>query len=158
MDWIKGTVVIIIILLYWRFIYYKYHEKNFTPLSFVLYGGFAGIIGFYSLFILKTVKFSDYNWLFYILAGFAAISFSLVLIGWKKHSLISGVDITLHWIDKVLGRPFVYIAMLVTFPVFFFALAGSYTLLGKEHIFLWGMVILAWIKSNIRLFRHYILR
>jgi hypothetical protein len=157
LNLLKSFIIITLIILYWKFVYYKYHKNIITPLSFVVYSAIIGGIGFYEV-IKGTIKFSDISLMFIIFSIWGLFSFFLVFVGWKKHGLIKKVDITLTFINKYFGRIFVYLAMIISFPVFYFDMAGSYYVFGKEYIIFWILILGAWIVSNIRLIRRAIIQ
>lgn len=158
LNLVKSLIIIIVVLLYWKFVYYRYHRKLITPLSFVFVGGAIGLYGVYCWLIDKTVYYQNVKFLYFISVVFGIVSFSLVLVAMSKHKLKKDIDITLTWTDRILGRPFVYFMILIAFPAFFMIMLGTYVLLGKEHIILWIMIFLAWIASDIRLYRKEVMR
>lgn len=149
LDVLKSAIIIVIILLYWKFVYYKYHKK--APLSFFVIGGPFVIYGIY-LFAKGLVTFSDVAAISYIVLFFLIISFSLVLVAIKRHGLKSDVDLTLTWARKTF--PFLpYWFWMIISPVLFFFVVSTYWLIGREYVIFWGMIFLAWIFSNRRLYR-----
>ena len=153
---IKSIIILLVVLLYWKFIYYKYHEEDYTPFSFFSFGAILFFIGLYE-FIRSNVIYSNITLIYGACLIFLVISFSLVIYGIKKRGLNKKVDITLTWTKKVF--PFVpfWFWMIIAFPALFFIMLATYYLLGPEHIIFWAMVFLAWIASNVRLIRKILL-
>jgi len=152
---IKSLAIILAVTLYWKFVYYKYHKKDITPISIFIGGIISIIIGFYGFFIDKSISFGDIIPVCAVSLVFLAFSFILIFIASRKYGLQKDIDITLTWIDKYLGRFWVYAAVVIAFPVFPFIIAGTYWLLGKEYIILWVLIGFAWFIDGPRiLFRH----
>ena len=116
------------------------------------------IYGAYNWLFQKTLSFQDISILYHISIVFLAVSFTFVFLGMKKHGLKKGIDITLTWTDKLLGKPFIYIIMIISFPAFIIILMGTYKILGQEHIIFWSMIFLAWVVSGYKLLTKYVLR
>lgn len=150
-SWVKPLLMFVVVVLYWIFVYYPYHYSAYTPISFVVAGTVLFFLGIYGIFIKKDVKFKDLKYLYYVILGFAVVSEIFILLAVHKHGLLSGIDITWAWIAERLGSAVAVLAAVLSFPVYYVMLAGTYKLLGKEHVYIWGLVCLAWTVSNIRL-------
>jgi hypothetical protein len=153
LDVLKSVSIVLIVLLYWKFIYYRYHKDSYTPISFFIVGGTLFFIGIYAFFFENSVIFENIRILHYILPVFLIVSFAMVITGMHKHKLDSDVDITLTWTKKIL--PFIpfWFWMIIAFPVLFFVIIATYRLIGNEHVVIWSMIFLAWIASNRRLYK-----
>lgn len=156
--WLKPLLIVAVVVLYWLFVYYPNHYSSYTPISFVVGGALLFFIGIYGFFIKKDVKFKDLKYMYYVVLFFAVVSELFILIAVQKHGLVPGIDITWAWIAANLGVFAVVVAVILSFPVYLVFLAGTYKLIGKEHVYLWGMVCLAWIVSNTKLFIRFILK
>jgi len=157
MNFIKVIIIILFVLLYWKFIYYKYHRKPITPISFFIFFSTFGVFGIYLL--LKNLIFvSDIIPIYTVLSVWTLVSWILVIIAKNKHRLNDNIDITLTWCTKKI--PFIpyYFWMIITFPAFFLMMLSSRFILGPEHIFLWGLIFLAWVKSDYILIKKSILK
>ncbi len=154
---IKAIIIILVVLIYWTIVYYRFHYKPYTPISLIAGGFILGVIGLYGLFN-GNVTFFDISLIYYIIIGFYVISHILIYLGAMKHGLIPGVDITLNWIKQRFGMWAVYLGCLIIYPLIFFVIAGTYLLLGKEQVYFWGLIIIAWTISNIKLLVRYVLR
>lgn len=157
-DVAKSISIILAVLLYWKFVYYKYHEKDITPISFIVGGGALAIYGFYAYYFEKSISFNNIVPTIYIFLAFAVFSFISLLFVVHKWGLHKGNDITLTWLKKTF--PFVpyWFWMIAVLPAFFFIMIATYKFLAKEYILFWIMILLAWIRSNIRLYKNYILK
>ena len=153
LDALKSAVIILAVLLYWKFVYYKYHKKDFTPISFFVVGGCLVVYGFYAWYFEKIVSFENIKIIASIFLVFAAFSLSLVFFAIRRHGFIKEVDINLTWIKKHFGIVFAYLCIFLAFPVYVFIMLGTYRILGKECIIFWALIILAWAFSNIRLIK-----
>jgi len=156
LDLIKSLIIILVVILYWKFIYYKYHTKPITPILFAIFGLILASVGFYYWFFKKIVLFKEIQPVGYILLLFITLSFIFILIGIKKHGLNPRLDITLSWVDKNFGRIFVYLTMIGTYPVLIFTMFTTFVLLGKEYIVFWIMIFIAWTISGIKVLRYLI--
>jgi len=156
LNLIKSLIIILVVLLYWKFVYYKYHKKPITPLLFAVLGSILAIIGFYFWFMDKGVRFKEIIPLFYVLLLFITLSFIFALIGIKKYDLNPKIDITLSWVDKTFGRIFVYLTMIGTYPVLIFNMIATFILLGKEYVVFWMMIFVAWTISGTKVLRYLI--
>jgi len=155
MNSAKITLIIAGVILYWKFVYYKYHRKNFTPISLCIGGGILFLYGLYLFSIKKSVIFQDVATLYFILVAFIAISFVLTIIGISKHGLNKNIDITLTWAKKMFPFiPYYFYYVFIDLPVFFFMLVATYGTLGQEHVFFWSLVLLAWVASGIKLYKY----
>jgi len=158
LDVLKSAMIIIVILLYWKFVYYKYHKKAITPILFFLAGGISFFIGIYTL-INHRVSFEDIKYVYYALMVFALFSFASVIYAVSKHGLNNDVDITLTWCKNVFPFvPYYFWMVVAIFPSFFFITFTTYYALGNEHVVLWAMIFIAWIRSNVRLYRKEVLK
>lgn len=153
LDVLKSAIIIAVVLLYWKFIYYPYHKRDYTPISIFIIGATLFFIGIYAFFFEKSVILSDVLILYSIFFLFLAVSFTEVLIGIHKHGLRKDVDITLTWAKRVF--PFVpfWGWMIIAFPALFFIPVATLKILGPEHVVFWGMVFLAWVASGLKLYR-----
>jgi hypothetical protein len=153
LDVLKSALLILAMILYWKFVYYKHHTEDITPISMILAGGCLVVYGSYSWLKLGSVSFSDISVLAHIFLLLALISFFILILELRKHGFVKDVDITLTWIKRNFGEITAYLCILLVLPVYVMIMFGTYSIFGKEHVVLWAMVILAWIKSNIVLLR-----
>jgi|APSaa5957512622_1039677.scaffolds.fasta_scaffold30499_1 hypothetical protein len=157
MDPLKSLIILGCMLLYWKFIYYPFHKKDYTPISFFVLGGGLFFYGCYG-FIQGVSNFHNIKFVYIIMVIFLACSFSLLLIAIKKHGLKTDIDITLTWAKKTFPFLPFWFWMIISFPAIFFVQLATFDLIGAEHIAIWVMVFIAWVFSNFRLTRNYILR
>jgi len=157
MELLKSLIIVAVVLIYWKFVYYPYHKKDYTPISFFFIGGGLFFYGLY-LFFNERVIFSEISLVYYIMLGFLITSFTLLLISIKKSKLKTDIDITLTWAKKTFPFMPYWSWMIIAFPALFFILIATYGLLGQEHIAFWGMVFIAWIFSNLKLYKKHIRR
>ena len=157
LNLIKSIIIIAIILFYWKFVYYRYHKKTYTPISFFVVGGILFFIGLYN-FIKGNIVIKDIIILYSICLVFLVVSFSFVIYAIQKHGLKKDVDITLTWTKKIFPFLPFWFWMLIAFPAIFFIMAATYFLIGPEHAVVWLMIFLAWIKSNLRLYNKEIVK
>lgn len=150
MEYIKVAIIVLAFLLYWFFVYYRFHYHDFTPISLIVSGAALAIFGGFEFFK-GNVAFSDINLVYFIGIFFLTVSYVLVGMGTKKHGLRKEIDIMMTFLHKGAKWLPPFFAVL-GYPAFFFIMAGTYKLLGPEHIFAWGMIFLAWTVSGIRLF------
>jgi hypothetical protein len=150
MEYIKSAIIIVAFILYWTFIYYRFHEHDFTPISIMAAGAFLIFLGGYGFFT-GNVAASDVKIIYMAGLFFLASSYVLVGLGTKKYGLKKEIDITLTFLNRLGGKWCVVVLSSLAFPLFFFMMAGSYRLLGPEHICGWGMIFLAWTASGIKL-------
>lgn len=150
---LKSLIIILFIILYWKFVYYPLHKKDYTPISFFVVGGILFFVGIYAFFFKKIINFENIKILYSILFIFLVVSFSMVVVGIKKHKLSSDVDITLTWAKRTFPFLPFWFWMIIAFPALFFVMVASNYLLGREHIVPWSMIFLAWVASNLRLYR-----
>ena len=153
LEVLKSLAIILVVILYWKFVYYKYHKRDITPILFFVLGGALAIYGFYSWFFEKSVAFNDIAVLAYVFLAFAAISLSIVIIALRKHGFVKDVDITLTWIKKHFGKTIAYLCMPFALVIYVFIMFATYRILGKEYIIFWIMILGAWIKSGIVLLK-----
>lgn len=153
---IKPLVIVLAVMLYWVLIYYPFHYSKWTPISAVAGGTILLVLGAYSMFIKKEVKFRDVMPVYIVFLILMFISDIFLLIAATNNGLIPEVDITLSWIKGNFGLFTAIIADLLGYPVFIVLMAGTYKLLDKEHLYLWIMVFLAWSVSTIRLFINFV--
>lgn len=141
-------------LTYTLFVFFPFHRKAFTPLSIIIASAIAGSLGIAS-FIRKEVLFQQVSLVFYILASliFASLFFGLFI--YKKGGI--GIDITLNYISKKFGMKAVYLFALILIPASLFVVYGTYSLLGKEHIFFWTVVFIFGSVSSLRTIKETIL-
>jgi hypothetical protein len=151
MEYIKALIIIAAFLIYWVLIYYRFHYHDFTPISLIIGVATLAIFGGFEFFK-GHVAFADVNVVYFIGAAFLTASYILVGIGAKKHGLRKEIDITLTFLHKR-GKWFPRVFAPLGYLAFFFMMAGTYRLLGPEHIFAWGMIFIAWAVSGIRLSR-----
>lgn len=151
---IKILIIILVFILYWIFIYYRFHYSDFTPISLIVIGIFLAIFGGFKFFKDGNVNFIDIKIIYFIGVLFLAISYILILCSVKKHGLKKKVDITMTFLNKIGGKKLAVFMAILGFPSFFFMMAATYILIGPEHIYAWGMIFLAWSVSGIRLFKY----
>jgi hypothetical protein len=153
LDVLKSVMIVLVVLLYWKFVYYKYHKNAITPISYFAIGALLVFIGFYAFFFEGSVTFENVRIIHYIIPAFLIVSFLMVIRGINKHGLDDDVDITLTWTRKTF--PFIpfWIWMIIAFPALFFIAIATYAILGPEHIVFWSMIFLAWVASDRRLYQ-----
>lgn len=156
MYMIKEATIIILVLIYWKFVYYNHRTKNNAQFYVLIPAMIITLIGLYTYFFIGGVDFNIINVLFYINAIYLTMGFVFVYLACLKHKLKPKIDYTLSWIDKTLGRFFIYVAVVISYPAFFFMLIGTFSVFGKEHVYLWIMILWAWTVSQIRLFLRYV--
>ena len=147
---IKPIIIVLVVTIYWALVYYKYHYTSPGPLTLVLGGFVVGCVGLYGLLSGKAT-FEDIKILYYALVIFYIICHILLLFGFKKYGIKSKVDITAEWIKRNLGTAYVFIGMVSLYFLIIFVLLGTFTLLGKDHIYLWILILGAWTVSNTKL-------
>src|SRR3989344_3997005 len=150
-EYLKPVLIVLTVLIYWIFVYYPYHYSNYTAISFIVGGGILFFIGIYSLFFEKSFGFKEIKALYLTVLAFSIVSEILILIAFIKHGFVEEIDITWFWVYQNLGFPIAIFAILMSFISYLFILAGTYRILGKEHVYLWGMILIAWFVSNVRL-------
>ncbi len=153
---IKEIIIVLVVILYWAFVYYPYHKRDYTPISIIVGGGILVFVGIYG-FVSGIVSIYNILSIAITLLVLMGISFILLLIAIRKHGLKTDIDITLTWIKRKLGKSWVNVALIIAYPSLFFVIAGTYVLLGKEYYVLWIMIFAAYIISNVKLFVRYIL-
>jgi len=158
MNLVLILTIIVAVLVYWRFVYYKYHEKDFTPISFLVVGVPLLFYGIYAFFFEKSVVLNDIKLIFIVGIIFLIIAFILDFIGIKKHGLKRKLDITLDWYNKIFGKKSICVLIILSFPGFLFLMAGTFRIFGQEHLFFWGLIFLAWVFSDIRLLKNYVIK
>jgi len=158
LNLLKSLIIIIGMLLYWKFVYYKYHEAPGGPLNFIVWMTIFGLAGAYGLLISKTLIFQNFKIVFIIFALCYFLGTILVYTATKKHGLTKGIEITYNWIYRHTGKFFVYLMLVLIYPILFFTIAGTSFILGPEHVILWTMIFLAWIRSGYKLAKNYILK
>ena len=153
MNILKILLIILCVLLYWKFVYYKYHKRDFTPISYFIFGGILVILGIY-FFAKGWVSFSNVR-IIYLLMAFSLLgAFTLVSYGVKKKGLVKDVDITLTWAKKTFPKISYHFWLILAFPAIFFMIISTRHILGEEFIFFWLMILLAHTASNYRLYRY----
>ena len=156
-DMIKEIVIILVVLLYWKLFYYNHRSPKTSQFYLLIPAVIACLAGIYSFFIGDAIPKNVYVISFIVLVydALAFINIGLVL---RKHKLNHKIDFTLTWIKKTLGIFFVYVAVIISFPALFFIVLGTYKLLGYEHIYLWVLVLIAWLVSGIKLFKNHVIK
>lgn len=149
---LKSFIIILVIILYWKFVYYKYHKKDITPITLLSCALVSSIIGLYELLIDKQIKFQQISIIYFAILFWLVFHTIFILIGIKRHGLNKDIDITLTFIYNKFGKIFVIFTMIGSFILPFFMVFGTYFLLGREHIILLAMIFLAWIASGLKLF------
>lgn len=157
LNLIKSLIIILAVLLYWKFVYFKYHKAPWGPLNFVFFIGIFSSIGAYAFFS-ESVVFQDFKNVFIVYAAFYFISTLLVYTAYKKHGLTSKIEITYSWIYWNFGKSAVYFVLILIYPALFFTIAGSRLIFGPEYIIIWILIFFAWIRSDIKIVRNYIFR
>ena len=156
MNPLKIALIILGVLLYWKFIYYKYHTKPITPFLYFSVGGLLTLYGIWLFFIQKTITTIQIIPIYATTLIFLIVSFYLVVVAVKKHKLKKEIDITLTWAKKNFNFLPYEFWMIISAPAIFFIMISTYYLLGEEHITLWAMILLAWIFSNYKLTKNYL--
>jgi len=155
---LKGIIIILIVLIYWKFIYYNHRTKDNAQFYVLIPAGIATLIGLYTYFFIERIAFSNINILFYTNVVYLSTGFILVFLASLKHGLKPKIDYTLSWFDKVFGRFFIYLSFIIAYPAFFFMITGTYKVFGEEHIYLWILILGAWTVSQTKLFLRYVRR
>ena len=152
LNLVRSIIIILIILLYWKFVYYPYHKKNVNLSLFLSGTVILFFIGIYSFFFAKTVAFYDIAAIYSLIFIFMTGTVILEGISLKDHKLDGDVDLTLALFRQIM--PFIphWFWLIIAFPALFFIAAGTYTILGKEHVLFWAMIFIAWVFSDIRLY------
>jgi hypothetical protein len=158
MNWKRAGAIVFAVALYWMLVYYRFHNTDYTPISFFAGGAILFLIGLHVLLVSKSVKFREIKWTYITLVIVYSISLTLILIAMWKHGLIKEIDVVSEWVARTFGIYFLYFGMAVIYPIFALMVAGTYKLLKKEHVFFWGMIILAWFVSMTKLLIHYVLK
>ena len=157
-NWRKAGLIVFAVALYWIFVYYRFHDLDYTPISFFIGGGILSLTGLHALFISKSVKFKEIKWAYIVLVIAQTICTALILAAMWKHGLTKDIDVVSEWTARTFGIYFLYFGMIAIYPIYALMLAGTYKLLKKEHIFFWGMILLAWTVGGTKLLIHYVIR
>jgi hypothetical protein len=156
-DPLKSLIILGAILLYWKFVYYPFHKKDYTPISFFILGGGLFFYGVY-IFLIGNTTIQNIIVIYSTMCIFLLASFSLLFMAIRKHGLKTDIDITLTWAKKTFPFLPFWFWMIISFPAILFIQLATFDLMGEEHLILWGMIFLAWIFSNYRLARDFILK
>lgn len=152
MEYLKILIIVAVILIYWAFIYYRFHRSDYTPISMLAGGLVLAAFGVYGL-VNGKVFLSDISLVYFVLLIFLTGSCVLVGSGSRKRGLSKQIDVTMtFWKKKANWIPRFF--MVFTYPLFLFMMLGTRFLLGPEHVFAWGMIFLAWTVSGIKLIRY----
>lgn len=149
---VKPALIVLAVILYWVLIYYPFHYSAYTPISAVAAGTILLILGIYSLFIKKDVKFRHIKPVYLIFLVLMIISDIGLLIASLKHGLTPEVDITISFVYRNFGLFTAIVTNMLGYLAAIVAMAGTYKLLDREHLYLWIMVFLAWSVSTVKLF------
>jgi len=147
-------------LLYWKFVYYKYHKRDFTPISV----GFVSIalvsIGIYAYYFEGSITFKEIAALWFICVIFliGACIFEGILLYKEGEKINKNIDITFTWLRKKMPFIPVWLYLLLSFPAFIFMLMATKRIFGEEYIILWIMVFIAWTFSTFRLNNYFFSR
>lgn len=153
LDVLKSAVIILVVLIYWKFVYYKYHKEDFTPISVGSASVILVCIGIYALFFERSVVFAEISFLYYVLVVFLVGTCILEGIALSKHEMDKDIDITFSWLNRKLPFIPVWLWMTLAFPAFLFMIIATFKLFGKEYFVLWAMILLAWAASGVRLLK-----
>lgn len=155
---LKEVIIILGVLIYWKFIYYKYHSSKNAALVLLIPSIIALGIGLYSYFFEKNIFFSDIKIIYWILIILYTISLFLVFLAIRKHGIKPDIDRLSEWTYRIFGEEILFLGAISNYVLYFFILIGTYTILGREHIYLWIMIIGAWIVSQGKLFLRYVIK
>ncbi len=155
---LKEVLIILAVLLYWKFIHYKYHQSKYGGFIALIPTTIAIIVGLYSYFFEKNILLFHFFVIYSIVAVYYLIGVIFISIASKKHGLSNKIDVIAEWTVRVFGKTFYAFALIVSLFLLFFSVVGTYRILGFEHIYLWAMIILAWSRSGIKLFRNYVIK
>ena len=150
---IKVLIIILVFLFYWTFVYYRFHYSDFTPISVIVAGILLLVIGVRQ-FTIGNITLAEIKTVYLIGTLFLTLSYLLIAFAIKKHGLNKKVDITFVFLNKIGGKWLVYFFAALGFPSFLFIMAGTYYVIGQEHVYAWGMIFLAWAFSGIKLFKY----
>jgi len=153
----KIIAILVLVVLYWIFVYYPYHYFIYTPISGLVVAGACVVYGFYCFFIEKSVRFDDVRIVSYLISAMSVIMLIFVNLAITKHGLSNNVDIMLTFFRDYLGMSFAYVGMVIAWPCLLFVGIATYRIIGKEHIYLWVMLFLAWLASNVKLLINFVL-
>lgn len=125
---LKSLIIIIVVLLYWKFVYYKYHRKNITPITLLTGALVSSLFGLYELFINKSANFEDIKIIYFCILFWLIFHTIFILIGIKRHGLNKDIDITLTFLYSKFGKVFVIFTMIGSFILPIFMVFGTYFL------------------------------
>ena len=114
------------------------------------------LVGIYAFFKEKSVSFKEIKAIFIIVTLYEIATLVFILIAFLKHGLSHEIDLNFYWGVTTFGWYYA-IGQILSFIANFFVIIGTRRLLGKEHIYFWIMILIAWSLSGIRLFYNYIL-
>lgn len=156
-SWI---VLIIFILFFWKFVYYRYHETILSTAVLVFLATFLGAVG-----IVYTAAgrlavgtlVSNIAVIYIPLAILASSSYAIIFSGYKKNKnhMNKHIDITITLFKKLGFWKEIPVALLLSLPLFLLIVIGSYAVLGAGNIYVWILVMAGWIASDVRVV-HYI--
>ena len=154
LSMLKIFLIILAVLVYWKFIYYKYHNSKNGALVLIIPSAISMIVGLYAysfenIFILYHMFVIYFIILFYYITGII-----LIYHASKKKGLNNKIDVLSEWVTRVFGRVLFIIGVIIVFPLLLFSVVGTYRIFGFEHIYLWIMIFFAWSRSGIKLFRN----
>lgn len=155
---LKAIFIILIVLIYWKFVYYKYHNTRQGALVLFIPSVISIIIGLYSYFFEDIFILSSIFIIYFIVLLYYLLGLIFIYISSKKHGLSKRIDVLAKWTDTRFGRVLLVITSIVSIPLLFFSVVGTYYLFGVEHIYLWIMIFFAWTRSGIRLVRNYVMK
>lgn len=151
-EWdFKALVIISLVFIFWIFFYYRFHRTIYVPISLILGSGVLMFIGIYAFFIEKNVKFRNVKTTYIIMVILLLTAQILIFWGVFTQGLNQNVDITLTLMNKLLGMPVVYGFLAFCYIGIFFIIVGTRKIMGREYIYFWTLIILAYTISNIRL-------
>ena len=156
LPWI---IVVIFIIFYWKCVYYPHHESDAVPISLFLLGLFLGSIGlFYFLAgqITTPILMTNVIPVYTVFVLFMAAAYSLIYIGYKnkQNHINRHIDVFLSVMKKLKLWSIVPLLIAISFPLVLFIVMGTFILFGSDHIYIWGLVFIGWIASDIRLINY----
>ncbi|MFH1420969.1 MAG: hypothetical protein ABIG30_03310 [Candidatus Aenigmatarchaeota archaeon] len=156
---LTGILIIIAMLFYYKFIYYRYHESDVTPVTILILGIAAFFIGlFYFLVspVSDIVLFRNIVPIHLAIVVYLFVSYYLVYRGYKKNRkhMNKHIDIMLTFAKRIGMWKIIPALLVASFPAAFFIVYGSFIVLGYNNLLIWMMILVAWLLSNLRLMEY----
>jgi hypothetical protein len=143
------------LLILWNFfVYFPFHKRPITLLTFILVL-VPLIVGGAYLLIIKKVIFSNIRYISYFWFFSITMAFIIEFFACKKHSL-EEVDIFLGYCKRKIGFWIVPILIPLS-SIVFLAFVSTYYIFGKNHFYAWIPIFIFWIISGIRLIKYRVL-